>query len=207
MAQPVWQREHPITLENAGAFFMKTDPVHQALAEIGRRLDEEQIAYAIIGGMALGLYGYVRVTQDVDLLLGKEGLETFHRLLVGRGYVPAFSGTRKHFKDVVNRVSVKVITAGEYPGDGKPKEVVFPDPASSTEEIDGLGVIKLEVLIELKLASGLSAPHRIKDLADVQQLIETLDLPREIGYRLKPSVRSEYLRLWEATNAARSSPE
>jgi hypothetical protein len=107
----------------------------------------------------------------------------------------------------VNRVSVKVITAGEYPGDGKPKEVVFPDPASSTEEIDGLGVIKLEVLIELKLASGLSAPHRIKDLADVQQLIETLDLPREIGYRLKPSVRSEYLRLWEATNAARSSPE
>ena len=85
--------------------------------------------------------------------------------------------------------------------------MAFPDPAASSEEIDGLRVIRLETLIELKLASGLSAPHRIKDLADVQQLIEVLNLPSEIASRLKPSVRGEYLRLWEATRAGRSSNE
>lgn len=195
---------NPITINNAGAFFMKTDPVHQALADIAQRLDKEEISYAIIGGMALGLYGYVRVTQNVDLLLNEDGLDKFHRLLAGRDYLPAFSGATKHFKDALDRVSIEIVTAGEYPGDGRPKEVVFPDPVGNTQDIDGFRVIKFETLIDLKLASGLSAPHRIKDLADVQQLIEKLDLPRELADRLNPAVSVEYLRLWEVTQAAKS---
>ena len=64
-----------------------------------------------------------------------------------------------------------------YPGDGKPKPVAFPDPVESREKKEDLWVIGLEKLIELKLASGLTAPHRLKDLADVQELTFHWSLP------------------------------
>ena len=54
------------------------------------------------------------------------------------------------------------MTAGEYPGDGKPKPVSIPDPSRSVAEIDGVRFATLEKLIELKLASGMSAPDRIE---------------------------------------------
>ena len=57
-------------------------------------------------------------------------------------------------------------------------------------------VIALERLIELKLASGMSAPHRLRDLADVQDLIRALQLPAEFGSRLDESVRAEYRKIW-----------
>ena len=79
---------------------------------------------------------------------------------------------------------------------GKPKPVVFPDPMTVRVEKDGLWVLTLEKLIELKLASGLSAPNRLKDLVDVQELISTLALPVELAEQLDPSVRAEYQRLW-----------
>jgi hypothetical protein len=40
---PSMQREFPITTQNLGEFFMKTDPVHQALVDISRRLEQEGI--------------------------------------------------------------------------------------------------------------------------------------------------------------------
>ncbi len=48
-------------------------------------------------------------------------------------------------------------------------------------ERGGMRVIPIEKLIELKLASGMSAPHRLRDLADVQDLITTLKLPVEFA--------------------------
>src|SRR6266852_6320181 len=184
-------------LQQVDDFFMSTGPVHQTLRNVARRLSDAGIDYAVIGGMALALHGFVRPTQDVDLLLSPEGLEKFHDELVGRGYVPTFQGARKHFRDAETGVKVEIITSGEYPGDGKPKPVVFPNPANSAEMIGEHSVVKLPTLIELKLASGLSAAHRqLRDLADVQQLIETLDLPEDLSQQLDPSVRAEYLRLW-----------
>src|SRR5215210_1896200 len=80
-------------------FFMNTGPVHETLRKLAERLSKEKIDYAIIGGMALALHGFVRPTQDIDLLMTVEGLERFHELMVGRGYVAAFPGARKHFRD------------------------------------------------------------------------------------------------------------
>ena len=54
--------------------------------------------------------------------------------------------------------------------------------------------------IELKLASGSSATHRMRDLADVQNFIIALNLPRELKDKRDESVRPEYQRIWEATN-------
>lgn len=191
-------------LRQVDEFYMEKSPVHKTLHEVARRLSEKQIDYAIIGGMALALHGFIRPTEDVDLLLTKEGLEKFHAELVGLGYVPLFPGARKHFRDAETGVKVEVITTGEYPGDGKPKPVVFPEPKDVTVELAKFRVVRIESLIELKLASGLTAEHRkLRDLADVQQLIEILNLAPELSQRLDASVRDEYLRLWALAQKAR----
>lgn len=52
--------------------------------------------------------------------------------------------------------------------------------------------------IELKLASEMNAPHRLKDLADVLELIRALALPRETGDALNSSVRAKFDELWLA---------
>ncbi len=183
---------------------MKIGPVHDTLRNLASRLAEESISYAIIGGMALAIHGLVRPTQDVDVLMTREGLDRFHERLVGRGYVLAFPGARKHFRDTITGVNVEVITAGEYPGDGKPKPVVFPAPEDASLEVDGVRVVALETIIQLKLAAGLSAEHRtLRDLADVQMLIESLDLPADLASRLDPSVRVEYDRLWNLVQKSR----
>jgi hypothetical protein len=50
----------------------------------------------------------------------------------------------------------------------------------------------------------MSAEHRrLRNLADVQQLIETLNLPPEMAQRLDSSVRDEYLRLWQLAKESR----
>ncbi len=185
-------------LRESEEFFMKEGKVHQTLKHLAQALEEESIPYAIIGGMALNLLGYTRETVDVDILLTPQGLEKFHERLVGRGYVLAFAGASKTFRDAQTQVKVEALITGEFPGDGKPKPVAFPEPLSASEDRDGYRVITLEKLIELKLASGMTAPHRLRDLADVQDLISILNLPLELGEQLDESVRGEYQRLWES---------
>ncbi|MDQ2975645.1 MAG: hypothetical protein M3R69_09580, partial [Acidobacteriota bacterium] len=82
--------------------------------------------------------------------------------------------------------------------------VAFPAPRDVAVELAKFRVVRIESLIELKLASGLTAEHRkLRDLADVQQLIEILNLPAGLGQRLDASVRDEYLRLWALAQKAR----
>lgn len=181
---------------------MREGKVHTTLRRLARDLEAESIPYAIIGGMALNLWGYTRETVDVDILLTRQGVEKLRERLVGRGYVAAFSGANKSFRDAQTQTKIEVLITGEYPGDGKPKPVSFPDPSEVGVDRDGYRVIALEKLIELKLASGLSAPHRLQDLADVQRLIAVISLPRNLSEQLDPSVRAEYLRLWQTVQDA-----
>ncbi len=184
-------------------FFRVQGNVYETLRNLHERLSGSSISYAIINGMALVLYGYRRLTEDVDLLLTQEGLEQFQQTLVERGYVAAFPGAQKTFRDTRTDIRVEILTTGEYPGDGKPKSVSFPDPSIVSIEIDGLQMVDLRTLIELKLASGISASDRLKDLADVQELIRVLNLPLEIASQLDGSVREEYLKLWSAIEQSR----
>jgi hypothetical protein len=191
------ERDVDSVLRESEAFFGGRGAVHRTLRSLAARLDAEGIPYAILGGMALNIHGFVRETVDVDVLLTRESLDRFRERLVGRGYVPAFEGALKSFKDAETGVRIDVIAAGDFPGDGKPKDVVFPAPAGIAVEKGGLRVVPLETLLELKIASGLSAEHRrLVDLADVQRTIEALKLPKELGGKLHPSVRAEYGRLW-----------
>ena len=180
---------------------MQEGDVYETLKRLASRLREEALDYALIGGMALVAHGYRRFTEDVKILMTPETLERFRQRLVGLGYRPSFPGASKSFRDAETGVTIEVVATGEYPGDGKPKPVAFPDPRGARFERDGLWLITLEKLVELKLASGLSAPHRLKDLADVQDLILRLGLPLTFAQQLDDSVRPEYERLWRAAQA------
>ncbi|MEO8584998.1 MAG: hypothetical protein ABI584_02445 [Acidobacteriota bacterium] len=194
-------------LRESEAFFGGAGAVHRTLRSLAKRLDEEGIPYAILGGMALNIHGFVRETVDVDVLLTRESLDRFRERLVGRRYVPAFAGALKSFKDAETGVRIDVIAAGDFPGDGKPKAIAFPAPAGVAVDRGGIRVVPLETLLELKIASGLSAEHRrLVDLADVQRTIEALKLPKELGDKLHPSVRAEYASLWALAQRAGEGP-
>lgn len=186
-------------------YFMGQGDLNKTVAQLGADLNRHGIEYMVIGAVALTAHGYLRFTADVDIVLTREGLEAFHRELVGLGYRPAFEGAKKRLRSTRNAVIIEVITAGEYPGDGKPKPVVFPDPSTASIEISGVKVVTLEKLVELKLASGISASDRLKDLADIQELIKARGLSRELAAELNPYVREKYLELWDAVQHGRTN--
>ncbi len=194
-------------LQEASEFYMERGRVYDTLRRLAERLEKEKIPYALIGGMALAAHGFVRMTQDVDILMTSAGLTAFRERCVGLGYVPAFPDATKTFRDTETQVRIEVITTGEYPGDGKPKPVSFPEPTNASQEQEGLRVVTLDKLIELKLASGMSAPHRLRDLADVQDLISTLHLPLDFANRLDSSVRDKFRELWNAANSRQETDE
>jgi len=186
--------------EEARRYFMGKGTLNKTLARLSSDLENHGIPYAVIGATALLAHGYPRLTEDIDLLMTREGLEKFHAELIGLGYAPAFPGARKRLRSTIDGVSIEVMTTGEYPGDGKPKPVSMPDPATASTRIDGVSFVTLEKLIELKLASGISAPHRLKDLADVQELIKIRNLDESFADKLDPYVRAKYLELQEAVS-------
>lgn len=182
-------------------FHMAQSNVHRALDKLVARLSALDIPYAIVGGLALGAYGYLRATVDVDVLLTESGLARFRNACLGRGFVEKHPGSRG-LRDPENRVDIDVVIAGEYPGDGREKPVAFPDPAEAALTGDRFALLPLAKLIELKLASGMTAPHRMRDLADVIELVRVNELGRELSNELDPSVRDKYLELWAAAQAA-----
>ena len=195
------------TYEEARRYFMGEGTLNKTLARLSKGLDELGIDYVVIGAIALLAHGYPRFTEDIDLVMTAEGLERFHEQLVRLGYVPAFPGARKRLRSTNDGVSIEVMTTGEYPGDRKPKPVSMPAPADASTEIDGVRFVTLEKLIELKLASGISAPDRLKDLADVQELIKIRKLDADFATKLDPYVRAKYLELEAAVRESESSQE
>jgi len=185
------------SMDEGDRFFQRDDSVFKTLRKIANRLDTLGIAYAVAGGMSLQAHGFRRLTVDVDILVNREGLKTIHEGLEGLGYVPPFTGS-KNLRDTEHGVRIEFLIAGEFPGDGKPKAVAFPEPAEAAVLIDGIRYLSLPMLVELKLASGMTGGlHRLKDFADVIALIEALGLTTDFGDQLNPYVRDKYLELWQ----------
>ncbi|HEY2961807.1 MAG TPA: hypothetical protein VGJ37_05290 [Pyrinomonadaceae bacterium] len=188
-------------------YFMGQGTLNKTLERLSSDLEKHGIDYAVIDAVALLAHGYPRFTEDIDLVMTSEGLQKFHDELIGLGYAAAFPGARKRLKSTVDGVTIEVMTTGEYPGDGKPKPVSMPEPIDASMEIDGIRFVTLEKLIELKLASGMSAPDRLKDLADVQELIKIRKLDADFALQLDPYVREKYCELEAAVRNSTSIQE
>ncbi len=193
----------PVSAYDEGLrFFMGEGTLNKTLRRVADDLRRHDIDYNVIGAVALNNFGYRRFTEDIDLLMTREGLEKFRNELIGKGYRPAFEGATRKFRTTEENVTIEIITSGEFPGDGKPKPVAFPDPNENQTKIDGIKTLSLEKLVELKLASGMTAPHRLKDLADVQELIKLKNLTTNFAEKLNPFVREKFLELQKAVAEA-----
>jgi hypothetical protein len=188
-------------MSEAGRFFDSDNAVQRALSRITSRLQQMEVSYALVGGLAVTKHGQLRTTDDVDLLVDEAALQRIHEELEGLGYVPPFAGSR-HLRDTADGVKIEFLVAGQYPGDGKPKPVVFPEPAEASVEIEGVRVISLPKLIEIKLASAMTAAHRAQDFADVLSLIRVRELDDTFAQQLDPYVREKFLELWRAVRDA-----
>jgi hypothetical protein len=201
------ERSVPEVYAEGLRYFMGEGTLNKTLARLANDLEHRGIDYIVIGAIALLAHGYPRFTEDIDLVMTGEGLQKFHDELIGLGYTHEFSGAKKRLCSMTDGVSIEVMTTGEFPGDGKPKPVSMPRPNEASIEIDGIKFVTLEKLIELKLASGISAPDRLKDLADVQELIKIKRLDADFAVKLDPYVRAKYLELEEAVRNSESSQE
>jgi len=187
-------------MDEGSRHFDEKSAVHETLRRICQRLNALEIPYAVVGGMALFKYGYRRFTEDVDILVTRDSLKKIHKELDGLGYRPLFTGS-KHLRDTEYQVKIEFLVAGDFPGDGKPKEISFPDPSNVVHEENSIRYLNLPTLIELKIASGMTGQDRLKDLVDVQELIRVLGLPESLAEKLTPYVRPKYEELWEAVHS------
>ena len=63
-------------------------------------------------------------------------------------------------------------------------------------------------LLELKLASGMTAAHRLKDLADILEVIRAVQLPESFADNLNPYRPGRLsLELWRAAQSAANDRE
>jgi len=188
-------RDSRWALSEASLFFEGKGAVQEALRKVTARLHELGIPYTVVGGLALFQHGYRRFTDDVDLLVTKENLKIVHEKLEGLGYLPPFTHS-KNLRDTELGVKIEFLITGEFPGDGKPKPVAFPDPISSSINVDGVQYLNLNALVELKLASGMTNPGRVKDLGDVTELIKVINLPLDFAEKLNSYVQDKFREIW-----------
>jgi hypothetical protein len=189
-------------LSQGSLFFEARGRVHESFRRITNRLDELGIPYAVAGGMALFLHGYRRFTEDVDILVTREGLERIHQELDGRGYFRPFEKS-KNLRDAESRVKIEFLVTGDYPGDGKPKDIQFPDPSDASEVQDGVHVLNIPQVISLKIASGITGQGRTRDIADVEELIKLLNLPESLTDSLHPFSRDKYIEIWRKLHSGK----
>jgi hypothetical protein len=189
-------------LSEGSRHFEDRSAVQDTLRKVAKRLEDLGVPYAVSGAMALFQHGLRRFTEDIDILVTREALAKIHDSLVGLGYAPTVAGG-KNIRDAATGVRIDFIITDDFPGDGRPKPVSFPEPSPVAFEQDGIRFLRLPNLIERKLASGMTSPARLRDLSDVLELIRLLKLSATFADELSPYVRPKFIELHSAASTAR----
>lgn len=85
----------------------------QELLVITSQLENKGIEYAVWGGLAMAIHGFVRATLDIDVLIREESLEQAHQIIAKQGF--SAKGLDMSFKEgaiKVRRIS-KIDKDGE----------------------------------------------------------------------------------------------
>lgn len=178
-------------LREIDMFFQETHPVYQTLDRLAEKLREAGIPYAVMGAMAVNIQGARRTTDDLDILLTKQGLDQFRDKFVGLDFDPV-PGRSRRFVDRQNGITVDLLVTGHFPGRGGPGPFAFPDPEAASEEKRHVRVLTLPNLIQFKLAAG-----RHYDFGDVVFLIRVHNLDESYLEKLHPSVHQDFIECLE----------
>lgn len=172
-------------------FHQQRGPVPETMARLRENLDRAGIDHVVIGAFALGAHGFSRATGDVDVCVRARDLERFREQFQGGEYLLVEGRTRR-FRDSVTQATVDFLISGELAGRTSRNTVIrFPDPAESIE-MDGLRTVTLPRLVELKLVTW-----RLKDWADVIELIRANNLNEAFAHQIDPLVRMAYLECYD----------
>ena len=183
-------------MTNQAAYLLRENTGTSGIVESARAavalLAEHDIPHLIVGGLAVQEHGYPRVTIDVDIVVPDvlEAVEFLTASLTGPFYrVP---DVEDRVEDRRNGVQIDLLPAGKVLKHGC--KVPFPQLGKVSEQLQ---IVKLEELIALKLDSWAGSPaRRLKDKADVNELILRRKLPRDLV--VNPVVRALYTETWDA---------
>lgn len=149
-----------------------------------RALDQADVPFIVVGGLAVAAHGYVRLTQDVDIVirLSPDSVRNAFRALASLGYRPRVPVTAEGFADAEQRnrwIAEKGMLVLNFQSDlhrETPVDMFVTEPfdfdvehrqALVEEVAPGIRVhvLRLETLLRLKEQAG-----RPQDLADVAEL-------------------------------------
>ena len=156
-------------------------------------LGEAELGYSICGGVAVCLHGYQRNTVDLNLVIRREDSVRVRELLVSAGLT--WDESAAEFR-TAGGVAVQFLLAGESAGRGTGIRIPEPAGEENVEVIEGLTVLRLSRLIEMKLACGSANLRRThKDYADVVELIVIRQLDGSFARFLDKSLRKTFREL------------
>jgi len=166
---------------------------HQLLSEAG-------IAYSVCGGVAVCLHGYQRNTTDLDLIIRGEDSEVVREVLTKGGY--SWDPDQCEFR-TSEGIAIQFVIAGQKAGRGTEVSISEPIGDVNVEQIEGLSVVRLSRLIEMKIACGMNNLRRThKDFADVVELISRRSLDGSFARHLHKSLRATFRQLVRNANAS-----
>ncbi len=152
-----------------------------------RVLAEAGIPSLIVGGYAVQEHGYPRFTSDVDIVV--PNVAAAREALTAYGFRPN-PGSSMTVIHRVTKIEIDLLPGGGSVGPG-PLSLPLPTQVSPQPTI-----VPLANLIEIKLSSYLGSPlSRLRDLADVIELIRSNQLPQD--FPLAPQVEARYREVWQ----------
>ena len=140
------------------------------LNEIVSAFEEENIAYAVCGGLAMAIHGFARATLDIDLLIQADSLEKAFQVSEKIGY--DIHGLDISFKE--RAVEIRRVSKIDDNSEVLSLDLLLVTPHvqdvwESKENHPFLGnqlwVISREGLLKMKTLAG-----RPKDLGDIDEL-------------------------------------
>ncbi len=162
-----------------------------------RVLAEANIPSLVVGGYAVQENGYARFTSDVDIVV--PSVAAARQVLALQGFREN-PGSSMTVTDRTSKVEVDLLPGGASVGPGP---LTLPMPVVLSTEPN---IADLRTLLEIKLSTYLGSPvSRLRDLADVTELMKTNSPPRD--FDIHPAVHPEYLRVWDGLQQERSRPE
>ncbi|MEZ6126997.1 MAG: hypothetical protein R3C49_28095 [Planctomycetaceae bacterium] len=169
------------------------DNLWKVAASCHQLLRQSGVKHSVCGGVAVCLHGYQRNTADVDLIIRRSDSRTVRDVLENAGL--QWDESHAEFR-TDSGVTIQFLYAGDNAGPSA--ELRLPDPEGdlNVETIEGLPVVRLSKLIEIKIACGTGNVRRMhKDLADVVELIAIRHLDSSFARFLHKSVRKTFREL------------
>jgi hypothetical protein len=164
-------------------------PLTATAEKLNRWLRQGGFNYLVVGGYAVQEHGYARFTNDVDIVV--DDRDRVRHFLLATGKFKAVPGSAMSIKDADNGVLVDLLPAGSVDSrDALP----YPEPRSSTGHM--IQFVTMPELLNLKLSA-----YRMKDRADVTELIKRQLLSHDFYAQLHPKVQERYRLLWGEAQA------